>query len=99
MQSTMQDSPLTITEILRHGATVHADSRVLTYDGEGVREGTYGEVAERAARLANGLASLGVAPGDRVGTFLWNTQEHLEAYLAVPAMGAVLYTLNLRLFP
>ena len=99
VQSTMQDTPLTITAILEHGARVHAESRVLTFDGAGVREGTYAEVAERAARLAAGLAALGVQPGDRVGTFLWNTQEHLEAYLAVPAMGAVLHTLNLRLFP
>src|ERR1019366_4671676 len=45
------------------------------------------------------LARLGVQPGDRVGTFLWNNQEHLEAYLAVPCMGAVLHKLNLRLFP
>ncbi len=54
---------------------------------------------ERADRLAGALAGLGMRRGDRVGTFLWNTQEHLEAYLAVPAMGAVLHTLNLRLFP
>src|SRR5207245_1156859 len=44
-------------------------------------------------------ARLGIKAGDRVGTFLWNSQEHLEAYFAVPAMGAVLHTLNIRLFP
>ena len=99
VQSTMQDSPLTITAMLRHGASVYADSRVLTFEGDGVRQASYAEVAERAQRLAAGLAALGVGSGDRVGTFLWNTQEHLEAYLAVPSMGAVLHTLNLRLFP
>ena len=99
VQSTMQEFPLTTTAILRHGASVYADSVVLTYEGDGVREATYADVAERSARLAAGLTSLGVKAGDRVGTFMWNTQEHLEAYLAVPSMGAVLHTLNLRLFP
>src|SRR4029077_11905343 len=56
-------------------------------------------VGANAARLANALARLGVANGDRVGTFCWNSQEHLEAYLAVPSMGEVLHTLNIRLFP
>ena len=103
VQSTMQDGPLTITAMLKHGALVYAGSVVRTVeqgeDGRHVREATYAEVAERAARLAGALSALGVGSGDRVGTFLWNTQEHLEAYLAVPAMGAVLHTLNLRLFP
>ena len=97
--STMQDAQLTITSLLRHGATIYADSVVRTFEGDRVREATYALVAQRAARLAGALASLGVEQGDRVGTFLWNTQEHLEAYLAVPCMGAVLHTLNLRLFP
>jgi fatty-acyl-CoA synthase len=71
MLSTMQDGPLLISGILRHGQAVYGDSEVLT-----------------------------VGPtGDRVGTFAWNDQEHLEAYLAVPSMGAVLHTLNIRLFP
>jgi fatty-acyl-CoA synthase len=97
--STMQDAPLLISGLLRHGATVYADSVVRTFEGDGVREATYAEVAGRAGRLAGALASLGIGQGDRVGTFMWNTQEHLEAYLAVPSMGAVLHTLNLRLFP
>ncbi len=99
LTSTMQDGALTIGAMLRHSERVFATSVVRTYDGEGVREATYAEVGQRAARLAGALRDLGVQPGERVGTFLWNTQEHLEAYLAVPSMGAVLHTLNLRLFP
>jgi fatty-acyl-CoA synthase len=96
--STMQEGPLLISGLLRHGERVFSGSRVRTFEGDHVREATYAEVAGRAARLAGALAGLGIGEGDRVGTFLWNTQEHLEAYLAVPSMGAVLHTLNLRLF-
>ena len=101
MLSTMQDAPLLVSGILRHGQQVYGDSQVITItgpDGESV-EASFTEVAERAERLAKALGRLGVGDGDRVGTFLWNNQTHLEAYLAVPAMGAVLHTLNLRLFP
>ena len=59
----------------------------------------FAEVADRADQLAAALTSLGIKDGDRVGTFMWNNQTHLEAYLAVPCMGAVLHTLNIRLFP
>ncbi len=59
----------------------------------------FAEVADNADRLAAALTRLGVQPGDRVATFCWNTQEHLEAYFAIPCMGAVLHTLNIRLFP
>ncbi len=97
--STMQEGPLLLSGLLEHGARVYADSRVLTYDGEATRSATYAEVGGRAHRLAGALAALGVQEGDCVGSFLWNTQEHLECYLAVPSMGAVLHTLNLRLFP
>jgi len=99
MRSTMQDFPLTIGGLLKHGTTVHADSEVVTATSEGSRSQTYGEVGRRAARLANGLRSLGIEGDQRVGTFQWNNGEHLEAYLAVPSMGAVLHTLNIRLFP
>jgi fatty-acyl-CoA synthase len=99
MQSTMQDRPLVITALLEHGRRVHADSEVVTCEGDRVRRARFAEVAERAERLAAALRRLGVRPGDRVATFSWNTQEHLEAYLAVPCMGAVLHTLNIRLFP
>jgi fatty-acyl-CoA synthase len=99
MLSTMQDFPLTISAIFRHGRSVFGDSEVVTFEGESCRRATFAQVAERADRLASALRRLGIREGDRVGTFAWNTQEHLEAYMAVPSMGAVLHTLNLRLFP
>jgi fatty-acyl-CoA synthase len=99
MLSTMQDFPLTITAIFRHGRAVYGGSEVVTFEGDSSRRASFAEVAERAERLAAALARLGIGEGDRVGTFAWNTQEHLEAYFAVPCMGAVLHTLNIRLFP
>ncbi len=99
MRTTMMDYPLLITQILEHGRKVHADREVLTWTGAGSRRARFAEVYERIGRLANGLAGLGVGVGDRVATFCWNHQEHLEAYFAVPCMGAVLHTLNIRLFP
>ncbi len=101
MLSTMQDAPLLVSGILRHGQHVYGDSRVITVtgpDGEAITA-SFTKVAERAERLASALGRLGVGDGDRVGTILWNNQTHQEAYLAVPGMGAVLHTLNLRLFP
>jgi fatty-acyl-CoA synthase len=99
MRSTMQDAPLLISGILRHGAAVYGDSEVVTVEADGYRTATFAEVAVRAEQLASALQRLGVGPGDRVGTFCWNNQGHLEAYLAVPSMGAVLHTLNIRLYP
>jgi fatty-acyl-CoA synthase len=97
--STMQDYPLTIASLLRHGRRVYGDSQCVTWTGDGGRRASYAEVADNADRLAAALTKLGVQPGDRVGTFCWNSQEHLEAYFAIPSMGAVLHTLNIRLFP
>jgi fatty-acyl-CoA synthase len=97
MKSTMQDAPLLISDILRHGQQVHGDSSVITVEEGGHRVATFSEVASRAEKLAAALTRLGVQDGDRVGTFCWNNQAHLEAYLAVPSMGAVLHTLNIRL--
>ncbi len=97
MDSTMQDFPLTVTGILRHGTTWYSARKVITKTPDGYREIRFGELAARVAQLANGLRDIGVASGDRVATFMWNNQEHLEAYFAAPCMGAVLHTLNIRL--
>jgi fatty-acyl-CoA synthase len=99
MRSTMQDSALTIGSILKHGTTVQGDSEVVTATADGTRSMTYTELGKRVAQLANALRSLGIDGDQRVGTFQWNNAEHLQAYLAVPSMGAVLHTLNIRLFP
>ncbi|MEN4476789.1 fatty acid--CoA ligase [Mycolicibacterium cosmeticum] len=108
MYSTMQNWPLTITAILRHACGVNGDRVVTTAtrqggaaaaSGLGHRSLTYREVGEQAAQLAHALRGLGITGDQRVATFQWNNAEHLVAYLAVPAMGAVLHTLNIRLAP
>src|SRR5262249_58795220 len=81
------------------GTTVQAASEVPTATAEGTRRRTYAEVGRRTAQLASGLRDLGITGDQRVATFMWNNAEHLETYLAVPSMGAVLHTLNIRLFP
>ncbi|WP_328632914.1 long-chain fatty acid--CoA ligase [Streptomyces sp. NBC_00356] len=99
MLSTMQDVPLTVTRILQHGARVHGSSQITTWTGEAEpRRRSFREAAERANQLANALRDeLGVREDDRVATLMWNNAEHVEAYFAVPCMGAILHTLNLRL--
>jgi fatty-acyl-CoA synthase len=99
MRSTMQDHPLLVSDILVHGQAVHGRSEVVTFDGDGYRSASFRTVGERAEQLASALERLGVGLGDRVATFCMNHQEHVEAYMAVPSMGAVLHTLNVRLFP
>src|SRR5699024_1495521 len=99
MRSTMQDYQLTIRWLARHGGTVHADSEIVTATADGSRRQSYAQTGERIAQLANGLRSLGIDGDQRVATFQWNNAEHMESYLAIPAMGAVLHTLNIRLFP
>jgi fatty-acyl-CoA synthase len=99
MFSTMQDAPLTIGRIVRHGTGLHAGSEVVTWLGTEARRESFAQAGRKAAQLAHGLRELGVTGDQRVGTLMWNNAEHLHAYLAVPAMGAVLHTLNLRLFP
>lgn len=93
----MQDFPLTVTGILRHGTTWYSGRKVITKTADGYREICFGELGTRVAQLAHGLRQLGVTTGQRVATFMANNQEHLEAYFAVPCTGAVLHTLNIRL--
>src|SRR5688572_14352219 len=90
--------PLTLTHVLERMRGMFGDSEVVTLTDGGKERAAYAQVGERIDRLCRGLESLGVKEGDRVATFAWNTQRHLEAYLGVPCMGAVLHTLNIRLF-
>ena len=99
MHSTMQDVPLQVRRLLDYGSTVHGTTELVTAAPGGVRSTTYADVGANAARLANALARLGVGAGDRVATFMWNNQEHVEAYFAAPCMGAVIHPLNIRLAP
>jgi len=100
MRSTMMDAPLQVSRLLEHGRTVHGSSEVVTWTADGPRRTSYAEVGADAARLAHALRDdLGITGDERIGTLMWNNAEHLVAYLAVPSMGAVLHTLNLRLFP
>ena len=97
--STMMDRPLLISDLFEHGRRLYQDSRVITVGESADRISTYAEVGDRTEKLAKALRRLGVQQEDRVGTFCWNTQEHLEAYFAISSMGAVMHTLNIRLFP
>ncbi len=96
----MDDYPLTLTTIAERAERFHPEREIVTRRPDRrVERTSYGTVLGRARCLAGGLRDLGVEPGDRVATLLWNQSEHLELYFAVPCMGAVLHTLNPRLHP
>lgn len=98
MQGLMMNVPLTIPMIVRHAEALHGRKIVATrLSDRSVRRLTYAEVLGRARRLAGALRRLGVRRGDRVATFCWNHHQHVEIYFAVPCMGAVVHTLNIRL--
>lgn len=99
MLGLMQDVPLNLPNLIRHAERQHPRKRVMTKTTEGIKTATFAEVIDRSRRLAAALQGLGVKEHERVATLCWNHQEHLEAYVAAPCMGAVLHTLNLRLFP
>src|SRR6476469_9026144 len=99
MQGMMQDYPLTIQHIFWRIEKLFSKKEIVTKREDGFHRYTYGDCAARVKRLANVLTDLGIKPGDRIGTLAWNNYRHLELYYAVPCMGAVLHTLNLRLFP
>ena len=97
MEGLMMDYPLTLTHILKRFKTYHADAEVVSQVGAERHRYTNADLYQRVVRLMNVLRQLGVKPGDRVATFAWNSYRHLELYYAIPALGAVMHTLNLRL--
>ena len=96
----MMDYHLTLDRILEHGNRLYPDKKIKTAlpDGD-LHEYTYRDFYRRVKRLCNALVGLGVEPGDRVGTFAWNNYQHVELYFGAPGAGAVVHTLNIRLFP
>jgi fatty-acyl-CoA synthase len=100
MQALMMPAPLLISSLVCHADRHHGSAEVVSRRVEGdLHRMTYRELHRRARRLANALASLGIGPGDRVGTLAWNTHRHLELYFAVSGCGAVLHMINPRLHP
>jgi len=98
MDGLMMDRPLLVKQLAERAEAIFGDREVTARTQDGLERTTYARIVERARRLASALTQLGVEPGDRVASFAWNSLRHLELYLAVPSMGAVLHTLNVRLF-
>jgi fatty-acyl-CoA synthase len=100
MQGEMMNLPLNVSSILRHAETVYGNNEIVSRLPEGgIWRYTYSAAATRARRLANALIRLGVRHQDRVGTLAWNTHRHYELYYAVSGSGAIIHTVNPRLFP
>jgi fatty-acyl-CoA synthase len=98
MNGLMMDWPLVVPNILRRAAQYFPEKEIVSRWCDGMlHRSNYGELQRRVQRLMNVLRGLGIQPGDRVATFAWNHQRHLELYFAVPSMGAVLHTINIRL--
>lgn len=100
MKSTMMSSPLLLTGILNRAAKLFPNAEIVSVRPDGSRHcSNYREVHKRAMHLSAALQRAGIRNGDRIATLMWNQREHLEAYFGIPAVGAVLHTLNLRLHP
>ena len=100
MQGNMMEMPLLISALLRHADSYHGDTEIVSRLGPGeIHRYTYRDAHRRTRQAANALRALGVAPSARVGTLAWNTHRHFELYFAVSGMGAVINTVNPRLFP
>ena len=99
MLGLMQDRSLLVSSLIEYADTVHGDTEVISRCSDGMHRGTWRSTHKRARQLAKALLALGVKPGDRVASLAWNTHRHLELYYAVSGIGAVLHTVNPRLFP
>lgn len=100
MQGLMMESSLTVSSILKHAELYHCEGEIVSRTVEGpIHRYKYPEAAYRARKLANVLKRLGVKPQERIATLAWNTYRHYELYYAVSGSGAVLHTINPRLFP
>ncbi len=96
---TMQRTPLILSRLMERGPLLSPREEIVTRTETGIHRQTYADLRRRSHQVAHALAGRGVKLGDRVASFLWNNHRHLELYYAVPSMGAVLHTLNIRLSP
>ena len=100
MQGLMMDVPLLISSLIKHADRYHGNTEIVSRLVEGgIHRYSYRDVHRRARQLANALGALGVKPGERVATLAWNGYRHLEAFYGISGMGAVMHTINPRLFP
>ncbi|QHS11408.1 long-chain-fatty-acid--CoA ligase [Sinimarinibacterium sp. NLF-5-8] len=96
----MMDAPLLVSSLLVHAEQYHGDTEIVSRTVEGgIHRYTYAEAAARARKLANALTQDDIARGDRVASLAWNGYRHFELYYGVSGMGAVMHTINPRLFP
>ncbi|MDX2219297.1 MAG: 3-(methylthio)propionyl-CoA ligase [Burkholderiales bacterium] len=100
MQGLMMQMPLMISALLTHAEKNHADTEIVSRTVEGdIHRYTYRDLGRRSRQLANALKHLKVKAGDRVATIAWNGYRHMELYYAVSGSGAIIHTINPRLFP
>src|SRR5262245_29036641 len=99
MQGLMMDTPLTVNQLFERARRYHGKKHVVSRIASGIHRYTYADFCRRVDRLVAALQQVGIKPGDRVGTFAWNSYRHFEIYFAAPCMGAVCHTLNVRLYP
>ena len=100
MKALMQDRPLLISSLIEHANAFHPNSEIVSRTVEGpIHRCTYGDIYRRSKQVANALTALGVKSNDRIATLAWNGYRHMELYYGVSGMGAVLHTINPRLFP
>ncbi|MBP7081420.1 MAG: long-chain-fatty-acid--CoA ligase, partial [Rhodocyclaceae bacterium] len=100
MLGLMQDRPLLISTVIEHAAKFHPAAEIVSRTAEGpIHRCTYADIHRRSKQLANALTKLGVQPGERVASLAWNGYRHMEMYFGVSGTGAVLHTINPRLFP
>lgn len=96
----MQHHPLLISSLIEHAARFHPAAEIVSRTAEGpIHRCTYADIHRRSKQVANALTAFGVRPGDRVATLAWNGYRHMELYFGVSGIGAVLHTINPRLFP
>lgn len=99
MEGLMQNVPLSVSAVLRHARRAHPSREIVgRFPEGGFKRYNYDDMAARAEALAHVLVEAGIRPGDRVASLAWNTHWHLEMFFAVPGIGAVLHTVNPRLF-